>query len=154
MPRISAARIAQTTLIAAAVALAAAAIRLGYQHSPRTLPPPPPGGFAYVANAADNSLWIFRYDATSGWLDFTSRTADTGRFPAALASHGHLLYGANAFGASLSGWRTAADSGQVTPLPGSPWPAGKGVASLALASIAEWQMKLERSLANGGLPAY
>ena len=132
MSRFRLSQLAQPGLVVAAVGLTIAALQLGYQHSQRPLPPPPPGGFAYVANAADNSLWIFRYDLNSGWLDFTSTAVNAGRFPAVLASHGPYLYAGNAFGASLSGWRADPESGKLQELPGSPWPAGKGLAHLVL----------------------
>lgn len=161
MPSFSASRLAQSSLIIAAIGLTALAIELGYRHSQRVLPPPPPGGFAYVANAADNSLWAFRYDATSGWLDFTSITVSAGRFPAALASRGHFLYAGNAFGASISGWRVDPQTGRPQALPGSPWPAGKGVAHLVLSadqhylyasnttgdSLSAWRLETDGSLA-------
>lgn len=133
MPSRLLSRFLYALLLAGVGFLAVRAIQIGYIHSQRPRPKAT-DGYAWLANSAESSLWGYRYEAASGWLDFTSHIVRAEGFPADLLASGEHIYSANAYAGTVAGWALDPANGTLTPLPGSPWSAGKGTRKLAMAS--------------------
>jgi YVTN family beta-propeller protein len=95
--------------------------------------------YAYVTNAADNTLSSFSIDATTGALAVIGAPIVTGASPHAIVAletsprgdKGHV-YVANEGSNDVSAFAIDTTTGALTALPGSPFPAGKDPQGMAL----------------------
>jgi 6-phosphogluconolactonase (cycloisomerase 2 family) len=93
--------------------------------------------YLYVANAGSDELSAYRVDQATGVLTPLSPvTYATGVGPSAIAidrpGASPFLYTANTGGSKdITAFLIDGSSGGLTPIPGSPYPAGSGVSSLA-----------------------
>ena len=131
----------------ALTAVAGSPFRAGTQ--PRFVQLEPSGKFVYVANAGSNEIWTYTLNSVSGALRLTAR----GKVRARQAPVGigflagssqvtytpKFAYVANCGspcggrGEGVSGYAINATSGALTPVPGSPFSAGKAPQSVAVA---------------------
>jgi 6-phosphogluconolactonase (cycloisomerase 2 family) len=90
--------------------------------------------FAYVANAADNTLSAYRVDAMSGALLPVGTPVATGNSPnAVVGTYGRkFVYVANEGSNDISAFAVNVETGALTEVPGSPFAAGTGPSALAL----------------------
>jgi 6-phosphogluconolactonase len=90
--------------------------------------------FAYVANAADNTLSAYRVDATSGALLAAGAPIATGKSPYAVigTTSKQFVYVANQGSNDVSAFAVNVDTGALTAIPGSPFAAGTSPQALSL----------------------
>ena len=83
----------------------------------------PSGKFAYVANAGDNTISLYKIDSTGALTEVTPRT-NTGRQPSALAMDpgGTVLFSVNNFTNDISAFTIDSGSGALTEAASSPTP--------------------------------
>jgi 6-phosphogluconolactonase len=91
--------------------------------SPSDIVVHPSGKFAYVANAGDNTIALYKIDSTGALTQVTPAT-NTGRQPSALAMDpgGTLLFSINNFTNDISAFTIDAKSGALTEAASSPTP--------------------------------
>jgi len=96
---------------------------------------------AYVTNAADNTLWSYSVDATTGALAVIGAPTATGASPHAIVGfyccdEGALkvkyVYVANEGSNDVSAFAVDITTGALTAVPGSPFPAGTDPQAMAL----------------------
>jgi len=95
------------------------------------------GEFAYVADAAANSITPYAIDPLTGALGAPGAPVATGQSPIALAvaRDKQYLYASDNAGNSISAYTVdAGDSGALTAVPGSPFATGKGPGAIAVKS--------------------
>jgi len=82
----------------------------------------PSGKFAYVSNAGDNTISLYKIGGTSSLTEVLPRT-NTGRQPSALAmdSVGTVLFSVNNFTNTVSSFTINASTGGLTQASGSPF---------------------------------
>jgi 6-phosphogluconolactonase len=83
----------------------------------------PSGKFAYVANAGDNTISLFKISSTGALTEVLPRT-NTGRQPSALAMDpaGTVLFSVNNYPNTVSSFTINASTGVLTEAPNSPFP--------------------------------
>jgi 6-phosphogluconolactonase len=100
-----------------------------------------PSEHAYVINAADNTLWSYSVDATTGALAVIGAPTATGASPHAIVGfyccdEGALkvkyVYVANEGSNDVSAFAVDITTGALTAVPGSPFPAGTDPQAMAL----------------------
>jgi 6-phosphogluconolactonase len=91
--------------------------------SPSAIVVHPSGKFAYVANAGDNTISLYKIGST-GTLTEVMPRSNTGRQPSALAmdSAGTVLFSVNNFDNNISAFAINGGSGALTAASGSPFP--------------------------------
>jgi len=107
--------------------------------------PPILTDYLYVADNGSNELRAFRVDQSDGALvSLTPVSYATGAGPAALviaptpAGVHSIVYVANQTDATISAFLTDANTGALTPVEGSPFPAAVGVNGLALGATGKY----------------
>jgi 6-phosphogluconolactonase len=90
--------------------------------------------FSYVANAADNTLSVYRVDATTGALLAVGTSIATGKSPDAVigTTSRRFVYVANQGGNDVSAFAVNIETGALTAVSGSPFAAGTGPQALTL----------------------
>lgn len=91
--------------------------------SPSSIVVHPSGKFAYVANAGDNTVSLYKISSTGALTEVLPRT-NTGRQPSALAMDpaGTVLFSINNFDNNISAFAINAGTGALTAASGSPFP--------------------------------
>jgi 6-phosphogluconolactonase (cycloisomerase 2 family) len=92
------------------------------------------GEFAYATNMSSGSILSFSVDASTGALTSVGPAVTIGRALSAVASSGDKrhLYLADGPSNDLSGFDIASRSGELTPIPGSPFATGTNPRAIAL----------------------
>ena len=98
------------------------------------------GEYAYVANAADNTLSSYRVDVTTGALAPIGTPTATGVSPHAIVGYDYYdgpalkrrLFVANAGSNDVSAFTVDVTTGAITEVPGSPFPAGTNPQAMAM----------------------
>jgi 6-phosphogluconolactonase len=90
--------------------------------------------FSYVANAVDNTVSAYTVDATSGALAAVGSPVGTGTSPHAIvgSQDREFVFVGNEGSKDISAFAVNFASGALTPVPGSPFPAGTDPKALAL----------------------
>ena len=99
-----------------------------------------PGEYAYVANAADNTLSSYRVDVSTGALTPIGSPTATGNSPGAIVGYDYYdgpalkrhLFVANEGSNDISAFTVDVTTGAVTEVPGSPFPAGINPQAMAM----------------------
>jgi 6-phosphogluconolactonase len=90
--------------------------------------------YSYVVNAADNSLSGYSIDATTGVHATIGTTNLTGASPHAIVAGGsydaRFVFVANEDSNDVSAFAVDSATGELTPAPGSPYPAGSKPAAM------------------------
>jgi 6-phosphogluconolactonase len=83
----------------------------------------PSGKFAYVSNAGENTISLFKIGSTGALTEVTPRTP-TDLQPAALVIDpgGAFLFAVNSASNTISAYSITASSGALSPITGSPYP--------------------------------
>jgi 6-phosphogluconolactonase len=92
--------------------------------------------FAYVTNAADNTVSAYRVDATTGALLAVGTPTATGKSPCAVVGTNdrQFVYVGNEGSNDVSAFAVDAETGALTEVPGSPFAAGGDPRALTLYS--------------------
>jgi 6-phosphogluconolactonase (cycloisomerase 2 family) len=95
----------------------------------------PRGEFVYMVSGSSNIIIGFRVN-TDGTLSVAGSSVATGPQPSSVAvdPNGGFVYVANFTGNNVSGY-SIADDGTLTPIPGSPFAAGKNPAAIAIGPL-------------------
>ena len=101
--------------------------------SPSSILLHPSGKFAYISNAGENNISLFKITSTGALTEVTPRTL-TGQNPASMAmdSAGSLLFVANATSNTITGYSISASTGALTAVPGPPAQTGFSPVRLAI----------------------
>jgi 6-phosphogluconolactonase (cycloisomerase 2 family) len=97
------------------------------------------GEFAYVTNAADNTISAFSVDANTGAITSVGAPAIAGQGPSAIANTIYTgswyVYVVNGASNDVSAFVADAGSGALVPVPGSPFTAGSQPSAAAIYAV-------------------